>query len=173
MHLKLIFRRSDGLVLGAQAVGERGVERRIDVISFAMQKGSTVFDLEEAELCYAPQFGMAKDPVNLAGMVSANVLRGDVSLAKWSELPNCGAFLLDVREEEEFKRGWAVSQVYNDRLEFVVAEFSCGRSSIRADFYLHSHLLRIVSQSFDGLNIVADKQSPSGYRLNRHENYFL
>jgi NADPH-dependent 2,4-dienoyl-CoA reductase/sulfur reductase-like enzyme/rhodanese-related sulfurtransferase len=105
MHLKLIFRRSDGLVLGAQAVGEQGVERRIDVISFAIQKGSTVFDLEQAELCYAPQFGMAKDPVNLAGMVAANVLRGDVSLAKWSDLPRCGAFLLDVREEEEFRRG--------------------------------------------------------------------
>jgi NADPH-dependent 2,4-dienoyl-CoA reductase/sulfur reductase-like enzyme/rhodanese-related sulfurtransferase len=105
IHLKLIFRRSDGLVLGAQAVGEQGVERRIDVISFAIQKGATVLDLEEAELCYAPQFGMAKDPVNLAGMVAANVLRGDVSLAKWSELPDCGVFLLDVREEEEFKRG--------------------------------------------------------------------
>jgi rhodanese-related sulfurtransferase len=105
MHLKLIFRRSDGLVLGAQAVGEKGVERRIDVISFAIQKGATVFDLEEAELCYAPQFGMAKDPVNLAGMVAANVVRGDVSLANWNELPGCSAFLLDVREEEEFRRG--------------------------------------------------------------------
>jgi NADPH-dependent 2,4-dienoyl-CoA reductase/sulfur reductase-like enzyme/rhodanese-related sulfurtransferase len=105
MHLKLIFRRSDGLVLGAQAVGEQGVERRVDVISFAIQKGATVFDLEEAELCYAPQFGTAKDPVNLAGMVAANVVRGDVSLAEWSHLPNCGAFLLDVREKEEFKRG--------------------------------------------------------------------
>jgi NADPH-dependent 2,4-dienoyl-CoA reductase/sulfur reductase-like enzyme/rhodanese-related sulfurtransferase len=105
MHLKLVFRRSDGLVLGAQAVGEQGVERRIDVISFAIQKGSTVFDLEEAELCYAPQFGAAKDPVNLAGMVAANVLRGDVSLAKWSDLPDGGGFLVDVREEEEFRRG--------------------------------------------------------------------
>ena len=105
MHLKLIFRRSDGLVLGAQAVGEKGVERRIDVISFAIQKGATVFDLEEAELCYAPQFGMAKDPVNLAGMVAANVVRGDVNLAKWSELTDSDAFLLDVREEAEFRRG--------------------------------------------------------------------
>jgi NADPH-dependent 2,4-dienoyl-CoA reductase/sulfur reductase-like enzyme/rhodanese-related sulfurtransferase len=105
MHLKLIFRRSDGVVLGAQGVGGQGVERRIDVISFAIQKGSTVFDLEEAELCYAPQFGMAKDPVNLAGMVAANVLRGDVKLAKWDELPNGGAFLVDVREEKEFDRG--------------------------------------------------------------------
>ena len=105
MHLKLIFRRSNGLILGAQGVGEQGVERRIDVISFAIQKGSTVFDLEEAELCYAPQFGSAKDPVNLAGMVAANVLRGDVTLAVWSDLPRSDAFLVDVREEEEFRRG--------------------------------------------------------------------
>ena len=105
MHLKLIFRRSDGLVLGAQGVGEAGVERRIDVISMAIQKSSTVFDLEEAELCYAPQFGAAKDTVNLAGMVAANVVRGDVSLAKWGNLPHADAFLLDVRETGEFKRG--------------------------------------------------------------------
>lgn len=76
IHLKLVFRKSDGLVLGAQAVGEEGVERRIDVISLAIQKSCTVFDLEEAELCYAPQFGAAKDPVNLAGMVAADVVRG-------------------------------------------------------------------------------------------------
>lgn len=105
MHLKLIFRRSDGLVLGAQGVGEAGVERRIDVISMAIQKGSTVFDLEEVELCYAPQFGAAKDAVNLAGMVAANVVRGDVSLAKWGNLPHGDAFVLDVREPEEFEGG--------------------------------------------------------------------
>jgi NADPH-dependent 2,4-dienoyl-CoA reductase/sulfur reductase-like enzyme/rhodanese-related sulfurtransferase len=105
MHLKLIFRRSDGRILGAQAVGKEGVERRIDVIAFAIQKHSTVFDLEEAELCYAPQFGSAKDPVNLAGMVAANVLRGDVRLALWRALPGADAYVLDVRDEEEFARG--------------------------------------------------------------------
>ncbi len=62
IHLKLLFRKSDGVVLGAQAVGEEGVERRIDVIATAIQMGATVFDLEEAELCYAPQYGAAKDP---------------------------------------------------------------------------------------------------------------
>jgi NADPH-dependent 2,4-dienoyl-CoA reductase/sulfur reductase-like enzyme/rhodanese-related sulfurtransferase len=105
VHLKLVFRRSDGLVLGAQAVGEEGVERRIDVISTAIQMGATVFDLEEAELCYAPQFGAAKDPVNLAGMIAANVVRGDVDLAPWSELHAAEAFLLDVREPAEFHAG--------------------------------------------------------------------
>jgi NADPH-dependent 2,4-dienoyl-CoA reductase/sulfur reductase-like enzyme/rhodanese-related sulfurtransferase len=105
IHLKLLFRKSDGLILGAQAVGEEGVERRIDVIAMAMQKGGTVFDLEEAELCYAPQYGAAKDPVNLAGMLAANVVRGDVALAPWSELPSTGAFVLDVRDAAEFEGG--------------------------------------------------------------------
>lgn len=102
IHLKLIFRRPDGLILGAQAVGKEGVERRIDVISMAIQQRGTVFDLAEAELCYAPQYGGAKDPVNLAGMIAANVLRGDAGLARWSELYSNGALLLDVRQPEEF-----------------------------------------------------------------------
>jgi len=99
--LKLVFRASDGLVLGAQGVGEAGVERRIDVIATAIQLGATVFDLEEAELSYAPQYGAAKDPVNVAGMLAANVQRGDVSLAVWSDLGSTEAFLLDVRDPAE------------------------------------------------------------------------
>jgi rhodanese-related sulfurtransferase len=104
MHMKLLFRTPDGLVLGAQAVGEAGVERRIDVIAAAMQMKATVYDLEAMELCYAPQYGAAKDPVNLAGMIAANVLRGDMELAPWRELDDTGAFLIDVREPHEFRR---------------------------------------------------------------------
>jgi rhodanese-related sulfurtransferase len=105
MHLKLIFATGDGCVLGAQAVGEEGVEKRIDVIAMAIQKRATVFDLEEAELCYAPQFGAAKDPVNMAGMIAANVLRGDLPLAAWPELPATDALIVDVREPFEFAAG--------------------------------------------------------------------
>jgi NADPH-dependent 2,4-dienoyl-CoA reductase/sulfur reductase-like enzyme/rhodanese-related sulfurtransferase len=105
IHMKLLFRRGDGLVLGAQAVGEHGVERRIDVISMAIQMGATVFDLEQAELCYAPQFGAAKDPVNLAGMIATNVARGDVELAPWDDIHAEGVFCLDVREPAEVKAG--------------------------------------------------------------------
>jgi rhodanese-related sulfurtransferase len=105
IHLKVLFRKTDGLLLGAQAVGEEGVERRIDVIAMAIQKGGTVFDIEEAELCYAPQYGAAKDPVNLAGMVAANIVRGDVALAPWSGLAGTTAFLLDVRDQAEFQDG--------------------------------------------------------------------
>ena len=105
IHLKLLFRGSDGHLLGAQAVGEEGVERRIDVIAMAIQMGATVFDLEEAELCYAPQYSSAKDAVNLAGMAASNVLRGDVELAPWPLLNAVEAFLLDVREAKEFQGG--------------------------------------------------------------------
>ncbi len=105
IHLKLLFSCKDGRVLGAQAVGKEGVEKRIDVIAMAIQKGATIYDLEEAELCYAPQFGGAKDPVNFAGMVASNVRRGDVSQVCWEQLPDTQAFVLDVREPFEFKAG--------------------------------------------------------------------
>jgi rhodanese-related sulfurtransferase len=105
--IKLIFSREDGKILGAQAIGEEGVEKRIDVIAMAIQKGATVFDLEEAELCYAPQFGAAKDPVNLAGMIASNAMRGDAPVAHWSEVPSSEAYILDVRNPGEFKLGHA------------------------------------------------------------------
>src|SRR5271166_4885759 len=81
--MKVIFRKSDGRLLGAQAVGEDNVDKRISALALALQMGATIYDLEEAELCYAPQFGSAKDPVNFAGMVAADVLRGDMPLTHW------------------------------------------------------------------------------------------
>ena len=97
--MKVMFRRSDGRLLGAQAVGQDGVDKRISDMALAIQLGATVYDLEEAELCYSPPFGSAKDAVNFAGMVGADVLRGDMPLAHWNE--DGGAFLLDVREDPE------------------------------------------------------------------------
>ena len=105
--MKLIFSVKDGRILGAQAVGEEGVEKRIDAIAMAIQQRSTVFDLEEAEMCYAPQFGTAKDPVNVAGMIAANVLRGDAPVAHWKDTFESKALILDVREPGEFKMGHA------------------------------------------------------------------
>jgi NADPH-dependent 2,4-dienoyl-CoA reductase/sulfur reductase-like enzyme/rhodanese-related sulfurtransferase len=95
--LKVLFRKSDGRLLGAQAIGQDApaVDKRISALAVALQMRATVYDLEEAELCYAPQFGSAKDPVNFAGMVAADVLHGDMPLAHWNETD--GAFLLDVR----------------------------------------------------------------------------
>ena len=105
IHLKLVFSVPDGRILGAQAVGFEGVEKRIDVIATAIQFNGTVHDLAESELCYAPQFGAAKDPVNLAGMLAENVLNGDMPVAEWMELDRTDALLLDVREPEEFAHG--------------------------------------------------------------------
>jgi len=97
--MKVIFRKSDGRLLGAQAIGMDGVDKRISFLAGMLQMGATIYDLEEAELCYAPQFGSAKDPVNFAGMVAANVLRGDMPLSHWNSAK--AAFLLDVREPVE------------------------------------------------------------------------
>jgi rhodanese-related sulfurtransferase len=104
MHLKLIF-ATDGRVLGAQATGGDGVDKRIDVIATTIQHDGTVFDLAEAELCYAPQFGSAKDPVNMAGMMATNVLAGDMRLADWSRVADDDHVVLDVREPAEVARG--------------------------------------------------------------------
>ena len=97
--MKVIFRKSDGKLLGAQVLGEDGVPKRIDSFAMAIQAGFTIYDLEESELCYAPPFGSAKDPVNFAGMVAADVLRGDMPLSHWTALD--GEFLLDVRNPAE------------------------------------------------------------------------
>lgn len=104
MHLKLLYDPQSGALLGAQGVGMAGVDRRIDVIAMALQLGGTVYDLEEAELNYAPQYGSAKDAVNFAGMLAANQLRGESFFAHWNELP-AGAFVVDVRETDEHDAG--------------------------------------------------------------------
>ena len=97
--MKVLFRKSNGLVLGAQAFGEDNVDKRISALAMAIQMHATIYDLEEAELCYAPQFGSAKDPVNFAGMAAANALGGDMPLVHWDHAGE--GFLLDVREALE------------------------------------------------------------------------
>ncbi|MFO0796587.1 MAG: FAD-dependent oxidoreductase [Gemmataceae bacterium] len=104
MALKLLFDPAGGKLLGAQAVGGAGVDKRIDVLAVAIQAGMTVFDLEEAELAYAPQFGSAKDPVNMAAFVAAGLLRGDHPQVDAGAIPD-DAFLLDVRTPAEFAAG--------------------------------------------------------------------
>jgi NADPH-dependent 2,4-dienoyl-CoA reductase/sulfur reductase-like enzyme/rhodanese-related sulfurtransferase len=99
LAIKVLFRKSDGRLLGAQVLGEDGVPKRIDSFAMAIQMGCTVYDLEEAELSYAPPYGSAKDPVNFAGMIAANVLRGDMPICHWNSMDN--GFLLDVRNPPE------------------------------------------------------------------------
>jgi len=109
INFKLIFNPKTGAILGAQAVGEAGVEKRIDVVSTAMQGGLTVEDLADLELCYAPPVGSAKDPINLAGMTAMNIMDGLVEQIDWKELNHVaslpGVVILDVRN---------VSEVVND-----------------------------------------------------------
>ena len=103
--LKLIFEIPSGKILGAQAVGGPGTEKRIDIISTVIKFNGTVFDLEELELTYAPPYGSAKDPVNMAGFVAANYLREDMPIWHWHDFANItnnGGILLDVRTKEEF-----------------------------------------------------------------------
>ncbi|OWK47223.1 FAD-dependent oxidoreductase [Fimbriiglobus ruber] len=106
--LKVLFAPDTGRLLGAQAVGADGVDKRIDVLATAIAARMTVDDVAELELCYAPPFGSAKDPVNLAGMAAQNVRAGDVSPVQWHELPALvanGAVVLDVREPKERDAG--------------------------------------------------------------------
>jgi NADPH-dependent 2,4-dienoyl-CoA reductase/sulfur reductase-like enzyme/rhodanese-related sulfurtransferase len=96
---KLLFRKSDGKILGAQVLGEDGVPKRIDSFAMAIQMGCTIYDLEESELSYAPPYSSAKDPVNFAGMIAADALRGDMPLVHWGNTG--GALVLDVRNPSE------------------------------------------------------------------------
>ena len=109
MSLKLLFDPTTGRVLGAQVVGGAGVDKRIDVLAVAIQAGMTVFDLEQMELAYAPQYGSAKDPINMAGFVAGGLLRGDHPQVDVEEIFSAPAarqrFLMDVRTPEEFASG--------------------------------------------------------------------
>jgi NADPH-dependent 2,4-dienoyl-CoA reductase/sulfur reductase-like enzyme/rhodanese-related sulfurtransferase len=105
MSLKLIFDPASGKILGAQGVGGAGVDKRIDVLAVAIQAGMSVYDLEEMELCYAPQFGSAKDPVNMLGFVAGGLLRGVHPQVDVDRLPVADATLLDVRTATEYEQG--------------------------------------------------------------------
>ena len=103
MHLKLLFAADDGRVLGGQVVGYDGVDKRIDVLAVAVRAGLTVWDLAELELAYAPPYGSAKDPINMAGFQGSNLLDGTIELwypQDWGNLPH-DAVILDVRTERE------------------------------------------------------------------------
>ncbi|MFP4499067.1 MAG: FAD-dependent oxidoreductase [Vulcanimicrobiota bacterium] len=106
MTIKLLFHPEGGKVLGAQIVGVAGVDKRIDILATAIRANMTVFDLEELELAYAPPFSSAKDPVNMAGVVAANILRGDVGHINWDQIECLDREknqFLDVRDFEEIE----------------------------------------------------------------------
>lgn len=107
MAIKLIVDPENDAILGAQVVGEEGVDKRIDVIATAMAAGLTASDLMDLELSYAPQFASAKDPVNMVGYVNDDRARGEASV-QWHEVDSWlrqGWQLIDVRTEGEYTRG--------------------------------------------------------------------
>lgn len=104
MAVKLLFAPGSGKVLGAQIIGEEGVDKRIDVIATAIKAGLSVYDLEELELAYAPPYSSAKDPVNIAGFVAANMLKGDIETFNWQDAGEVNAetdIIIDVRDPDE------------------------------------------------------------------------
>ncbi len=109
MFIKTIFDKDTGKILGAQIVGEDGVDKRCDVIAAAINFKATVYDLTKLELCYAPPYSSAKDPVNMAGYVAENILKGIVKIFHYhdvSSLPKDGSVnLIDTRTRGEYRLG--------------------------------------------------------------------
>lgn len=109
LTMKVLFNPKTGKLLGAQFIGRDGVDKRIDVFATALKAGMTVHDLEALELTYAPPFGSAKDPINLAGMVAEHVVKGEVRNCQWHEIAKLDpekAIVLDVRDEDEREDGY-------------------------------------------------------------------
>ncbi|BCS54346.1 FAD-dependent oxidoreductase [Geobacter sp. SVR] len=108
LTIKLLFAPDTGRLLGAQAAGHEGVDKRLDVLATAIRFEKTVFDLTDLELAYAPPFSSAKDPVNIAGYTATNIINDDMAVITWDQLREQEAsarFLLDIREPVEFQLG--------------------------------------------------------------------
>lgn len=108
MTIKLLFEKTSGKILGAQITGYKGVDKRIDVLATAIKAGMNVLDITNIELSYAPPFGSAKDPVNMAGYVASNIINGDMKIFHWHDMKSLNpdkVTVLDVRTEMEFSKG--------------------------------------------------------------------
>lgn len=107
LHLKVLFAPDTGKLLGAQVVGKEGVDKRIDVLATALCAGLTVYDLQDLELAYAPPYGSAKDPINMAGFVASNILKGDLKVWQAEEFParTAGGVMVDVRGKQAYDAG--------------------------------------------------------------------
>lgn len=163
MNLKLLFDGETGALYGAQAVGPRGVDKRIDVLATAIKAKLSVFDLQELELSYAPPFGVAKDPVNMLGYVASNVVLGLSHPIQWSQLADAmhdGKTLLDVRDVDEFAGGHFKGAIniplddLRDRLDELdhntpyIVSCQSGLRSYNAERLLRGHGFRV--QNLDG-----------------------
>ena len=111
LFLKVLFDPAEGRLLGGQVLGWDGVDKRIDVLAVAVRAGMTIYDLEHLELAYAPPYGAAKDPLNMAGFLGANLLRGDIDLWYPEDYPDCAdkVTILDTRTKAEYD-AWHVPE---------------------------------------------------------------
>ena len=168
MSVKTVFEKDTGKILGAQIVGYDGVDKRCDVLSVAIRAGMTAFDLAELELCYAPPFSSAKDPVNFAGYVIENLLTGKMKQFHWHDiaaLPRTGEVtLLDVRTPGEYSGGLIEGFI---NIELDVLRNNLGQLDKSKPIYVHCRsglrsyvACRILTQNgFDCYNL------SGGYRL--------
>ncbi len=179
--IKLLYRPHDGKLLGAQVVGGNAVDRTIDALATALQAGMTVFDLERLELAYAPPYGGAKDPVNIAGYVAANRLRGDTELVEWPRVRELvedgmgdGAYgILDVRTDPEWTLGHipGAMHITNSELRSRLDELDrdkawivyckVGRRAYVMERMLRQHGLRVLNLSggWDVYAVATEPQS--------------
>ena len=140
MSVKVLWDKATQKILGAQIVGFEGVDKRMDVIATAMRLGAKVTDLAELELCYAPPFGSAKDPVNMVGFVAENVITGKIGQFFWHDvenLPRDGSVtLLDTRTNTEVSRGRidGFMHIPLDALREHISEIPAGKP-----VYVHCH----------------------------------
>lgn len=152
LSIKLLVDSASDAVLGAQAVGRAGVDKRIDVIATAMTGGIRASELAELELAYAPQFGSAKDPINMLGYIAENLRDGVVETVQWHELADevaAGASVIDVRTAREFAKG-AIPGALNlplDELRQRQAELPGGRLIVNCEVGLRGHTAaRLLAQ---------------------------
>jgi NADPH-dependent 2,4-dienoyl-CoA reductase/sulfur reductase-like enzyme/rhodanese-related sulfurtransferase len=177
MSVKLLFEPGTGRILGAEAVGEDGVDKRIDVLAVAIQAGMTVFDLEEAEFAYSPQYGSAKDPINMAGFVAAAVARGEYPQVYAESLVSGqagqrDATLLDVRTAREFRAGAipGARHIPLDELRSRLGELERDRQVLvychaGQRGYVATRLLR--QQGFNAANLAGGYQT---YRMHKADS---
>ncbi len=162
MVLKVVFERAGGRILGAQAVGASGVDKRIDVIAVAIRAGMDADGLADLDLAYAPPYSSAKDPVNMAGFMIQNILEGRVEQVRWAEALEAarsdGAVLVDVRTDAEFARGHVEGALHIpvDELRARMGELPRGRRLlVSCQSGLRSYLAcRILTQhGYDCANV--------------------
>jgi len=159
---KLLFDKKSGKILGAQMLGGDGAEKRIDVISTVIHFGGTVFDLEKLELTYAPPYGSARDPVNMAGHIAANMVKGKMNPFHWHDVDDLvekGSFLVDVRRDDEFEIITIKSAIHVSEFEMrqrldELPEDKPIYAFCQEGFRAYISLMNLLQRNFDVRNLI-------------------